>query len=194
MTDKDLNKIHDDIVSLLKAKLPKHLAYHSLKHTLYVLNRANYIAEKEGVSGNNLRLVKIAALCHDIGFTQTHINHEEIGCKIVRNHFKDYNLTSDEVKQICGMIMATKVPQQPKNLLEEILADADLEYLSTNKFKAIGNKLFLEQKHYNPNLTEQQWDTIQIAFLKKHKYFTKYCKHYKEHRKQRNLHSLLKTI
>ena len=191
MTEKDVNKIHDDIVSLLKAKLPKHLTYHSLKHTLYVLNRAVYIAEKEGVSGNNLRLLKVAALCHDIGFIQTHINHEEIGCKIVRNHFETYNLTSEEVEQICGMIMATKIPQQPKNLLEEILADADLEYLSTNKFKVVSNKLFLELKHYNSQLTQKQWNTIQIAFLQKHKYFTKYCKHYKEYRKQKNLNTLL---
>lgn len=191
MTDKDVNKIHDDIVSLLKAKLHKHLTYHSLKHTLYVLNRAVYIAEKEGVSGNNLRLLRVAALCHDIGFIQTHINHEEIGCKIVRNHFETYNLTSEEVEQICGMIMATKIPQQPKNLLEEILADADLEYLSTNKFKVVSSKLFLELKHYNSQLTQKQWNTIQIAFLQKHKYFTKYCKHYKEYRKQKNLNILL---
>lgn len=191
MTIKDVNKIHDDIVSLLKAKLPKHLTYHSLKHTLYVLNRAVYIAEKEGVSGNNLRLLKVAALCHDIGFIQTHINHEEIGCKIVRNHFETYNLTAEEVEQICGMIMATRVPQQPKNLLEEILADADLEYLSTNKFKVGSSKLFLELKHFNSQLTQKQWNTIQIAFLQKHKYFTKYCKHYKEHRKQKNLITLL---
>ncbi len=191
MTEKDVNKIHDDIVSLLKAKLPKHLTYHSLKHTLYVLNRAVYIAEKEGVSGNNLRLLKVAGLCHDIGFIQTHINHEEIGCKIVRNHFETYNLTSEEVEQICGMIMATKIPQQPKNLLEEILADADLEYLSTNKFKVVSSKLFLELKHYNSQLTQKQWNTIQIAFLQKHKYFTKYCKHYKECRKQKNLNTLL---
>ena len=191
MTDKDVAKIHDDIVSLLKAKLPKHITYHSLKHTLYVLNRAIHIAEKEGVSGNDLRLVKVAALCHDIGFIKTHINHEEIGCKIVRKRFKSYNLTLKEIDQICGMIMATRVPQQPKNLLEEIIADADLEYLSTNRFKVVSHKLFLEQKHFNPKLTEKQWNTIQIAFLKKHNYFTKYCKHYKEHRKQNNLNTLL---
>ena len=191
MKDKDVNKIHDDIVSLLKDKLPKYLTYHSLKHTLYVLNRAIHIAEKEGVSGNDLRLLKVAALCHDIGFIQTHINHEEIGCEIVRSHFETYNLTSEEVEQICGMILATRIPQQPKNLLEEILADADLEYLSTNKFKVVGKMLFLELKHYNSTLTEKQWNAIQIAFLQKHTYFTKYCKHYKEHRKQKNLKTLL---
>ncbi len=109
----------------------------------------------------------------------------------MRNHFKTYNLTSEEVEQICGMIMATRVPQQPKNTLEEIIADADLEYLATNKFKVVSNKLFLEQKHYNPRLTQKQWNIIQIAFLQKHKYFTKYCKHYKEHRKQKNLNTLL---
>lgn len=191
MTDKDVQIIHEEIVSLLKAKLPKHITYHSLKHTLYVLDRAIHIAEKESVTGNNLRLVKIAALCHDIGFIKSHINHEEVGCKIVRNHFKKYNFTSDEVEQICGMIMATRVPQQPKNLLEEIIADADLEYLATNKFKVVSNKLFLEQKHFNPELTEKQWNKIQISFLQKHSYFTNYCKRYKEHRKQKNLNTLL---
>ena len=191
MTDKDVAIIYDDIVSLLKANLPEHITYHSLKHTLYVLDRAIHIAEKESVSGNDLRLVKVAALCHDIGFIQTHINHEEIGCKIVQNQFKRYNLTSEEVQQICGMIMATRVPQQPKNLLEEIIADADLEYLATKKFKVVSNKLYLELKHVNPKLTQKQWNTIQIAFLQKHSYFTNFCKRYKEHRKQKNLKTLI---
>lgn len=191
MTDKDVIKIQDDIVSLLKTKLPKHLTYHSLEHTLYVLDRAIHIAVKEGVSGNDLRLIKIAALCHDIGFIKSNFNHEQIGCEIVRNHFKRYNLTSEEVEQICGMIMATRIPQRPKNLLEEVVADADLEYLATNRFKTISNKLYLEQKHFNPMLTQKQWNIIQIEFLSKHKYFTKYCKQYKEHRKQKNLRTLV---
>ena len=191
MTDKDLNRIHKDIVSLLEEKLPDYLTYHSLKHTLYVLNRAVYIAGKEGVSGNDLRLLKVATLCHDIGFIETHVNHEEISCKIVRKYFKSYNLTEDEVDTVCGMIMATRIPQEPKNLLEEIIADADLEYLSTNKFESVSDKLFTELKHYSPKLTKQEWDKIQIKFIQNHKYFTKYCRHYKEHRKIKNLNTLL---
>lgn len=79
-TDKGVNKIHDNIMSLLKSKLPKHLTYHSLKHTLYVLNCAVYIAEKEGVSENNLRLIKVAGLYHDIGFIER--TNPEINLKI----------------------------------------------------------------------------------------------------------------
>jgi uncharacterized protein len=73
------------------------------------------------------------------------------------------------------MIMATKIPQLPKNKLEEILADADLEYLGTPDYENKADDLFWEMKYVDPSLTEEKWIRIQISFLQKHRYFTKFC-------------------
>lgn len=174
----------------LDSKLPEYLKYHSTEHTEYVVQKAEYLATKEKKSKSDIFLLKVAALYHDIGFTKTHIEHEKEGCKIARRELKKYNFSKIQIDKICGMIMATRIPQQPKTHLEEILADADLEYLGTKDFNKYGERLFEELKHFNPKLSRKQWNDIQIKFLSSHQYHTNFCLRYKEHRKRKNLDSL----
>ncbi len=159
----------------LKAELPHFLTYHSWKHTEYVLGVAVNIAQHEGIGPHDMHLLKTAALFHDIGFVKSHIEHEERGVKYCQKILPDWGYTDEQISLIAGMIRATKIPQQPHTLLECILADADLEYLGTNKFEQIGNLLYTELTHYNPQLTRAEWNEIQIKFMQAHKYRTNYC-------------------
>ncbi|HMP30475.1 MAG TPA: hypothetical protein PKD85_12800 [Saprospiraceae bacterium] len=90
--------------------------------------------------------------------------------------------------------MATQIPARPETQLESIIADADLEYLGTNEFETIGNKLKSEIFHFQSNMTDKQWDEIQVKFLKNHRYFTPWCKKYREPQKQRNLSSVIERL
>ena len=182
----DFDVILKDVTCYLNENLPEYLTYHNTEHTLYVLEKAIHIANKEKVSSQELELIKIGALYHDIGFTKTHIDHEKVSCEIARIQLKNYNYSEEEINTICGMIMATKIPQKPKNLLEKIIADADLEYLATSSFWST-SKLLFQELRYLEGLTREQWDQIQIKFIKDHKFHTSYCKQYKEFRKLRNL-------
>lgn len=74
--------------------------------------------------------------------------------------------------------------------MEEVIADADLEYLGSNKFQSIGNLLLIELRHFNPKLSIDEWNEIQYNFMSKHHYHTSYCKRYRQWRKNRNLDSL----
>lgn len=185
--------IYKEVIGLLEKKLPKHLTYHSVDHTKYVLRLAEYIAHKEGMNEKDVYLIKIASLYHDIGFIIGPKEHEKTGCELAREELKKYNFSKSDIEKICGMIMATKIPQQPNNEQEMILADADLEYLSTRHFETISENLFSELKHFNENLSRKQWNDIQINFIANHKYHTAYCSRYKEFRKRRNLQKLLDT-
>jgi len=187
-----LKELKEKIINKLEAKLPSHLTYHSVDHTLYVYEKAIYIGQKEKVSKKEMELIKIAALYHDVGFIKSPNEHEKTSCKILKKDLKNTKYTEKDITKICGMIMATKIPQNPQNKLEQIIADADLEYLATNKFKKIGNQLFEELKHFNKNFTKKQWDNLQISFISNHKYHTKYCRQYKEKYKRKNLESLIK--
>jgi hypothetical protein len=92
------------------------------------------------------------------------------------------------------MIMATQIPQSPENKLEEILADADLEYLGTEAFERTANDLFRELQSINPDLTEEKWLNTQISFIGKHHFFTGFCKENREQTKQVYLQKLLQSI
>ncbi len=186
-----IKDIKSKVLTRLQELLPEHLVYHSPEHTLYVLDKVELIGKKEGVTKEELYLLKIAALYHDIGFIENHINHEEISCKIATKELKKI-LSAKQLRLVTGMIMATKIPQSPTSLLECILADADLEYLGTKNFHKTGNLLFLELQHYNPALTHKKWNEIQIGFLSQHSYHTKFCKQYKEKYKKKHLEELIR--
>jgi uncharacterized protein len=189
---REFEVIKDHVISKLSSKLPKYLTYHSIDHTLYVLNKAIYIAQKEKVSEGDLYLLKVASLYHDIGFIQDNADHEDVSCEIARTELPSFGFSEKDILKVENLIQATRIPQQPTNHLEYILADADLEYLATDKFVPIGTTLYDELKHFNPNLTWEQWINIQIKFISNHQYHTNYCKRYKEKYKRKNLDMLLK--
>jgi len=182
--------IFNYVTALLAKELPKYLTYHNLNHTLYVIDKAEYIALKEKVPQKDVLLIKIAALYHDVGFIKTRDGHELESCRIARKQLRSFGYKAEDIEVICNTIMATKIPQRPTSHLGQILADADLEYLATNKFSPISELLYKELKHFNNDLTRSQWNQMQIHFISKHNYHTKYCQRYKSFRKDRNLQKL----
>jgi len=182
------------ITDFLSANLPKTYFYHNADHTMYVLDKAMEIGKYEGCSEKELDLLSAAALWHDTGYAKLYNNHEEESCKLARLYLPGYNYSLPEIEIICGMIMATKIPQQPTTKLEEILADADLEYLGTPTFEIKADALFREFQSIDASLTETKWNQMQISFLQKHHYFTSFCIEYREPVKQIHLNKLLLSI
>ncbi len=190
MTSKEFDRHKIDVLDRLRNKLSKHLYYHSPQHTERVLNAAEFIAKKEKIKGRELLLIKLAALYHDYGFVNTYANHEEEGCRIATEELNALGFKEDDIQKICGMIMATKIPQKAYTRLEEIVADADLEYLGTKDFDHISNKLYLELLYRNPELTIEKWNKIQVDFMENHNYFTEYAKKNLEEKKRKHSQKL----
>ncbi len=179
--------IYNKVISNLEQNLPSWLHYHCPEHTKHVVEKVIYIAKKEGIGEQELFLLKIAALYHDIGFIITREKHEELSCVIATQELKDFGLKLEEIEQICEMMKATEIPQKPTSHLASILADADLEYLGTDDFLKWSERLYLELLHYQPDLSENKWNEIQYNFMSKHNYHTTYCKQNREPKKLENL-------
>jgi dsDNA-binding SOS-regulon protein len=79
------------------------------------------------------------------------------------------------------------IPHKPKNKLEEIICDADLDYLGRDDFHEIADKLRRELKEHGKIQGDKQWDEIQVMFLKQHKYFTKTAIKTRRKKKKENL-------
>lgn len=164
--------IKSSILARLRNELPKNLYYHCREHTEDVLDAAINIAKKEGVTEHELFLLKVAALFHDTGFLIVHRGHEEHSCIVAKEALPEFGLSADEINQVCEMIMATKLPQNPHNKLSEILCDADLDYLGRDDFFTIGNTLFDEMMDFRFIKNEKEWNRLQLKFLENHSYFT----------------------
>ena len=167
-------EIKKQVIRELTSKLSPGLTYHNVDHTLDVLKQAELIAGKEGITNEeDLLLIKISALYHDIGFINVYSGHEEESCRIALPELESFGFGPRQIEKVMGMIRATKVPQQPNNLMEQILCDSDLDYLGRNDFFRIGEGLYQEFLIKNIVSSYQDWNLLQIRFLEKHHYFTK---------------------
>ncbi|MBS1509235.1 MAG: HD domain-containing protein [Bacteroidetes bacterium] len=182
--------VEELVLHLLKTKLPANYYYHNYAHTQYVMEKVAEIAAHEQCTPKEKQLLHLAALWHDTGYINTYNGHEEESCRLAKRYLPQYGVTAADIETICSMIMATKVPQQPHNKLEEMIADADLEYLGAGGAAEKATALFKELQSLQPALTKEEWNSKQIAFLQQHHYFTRYCRQTKEPQKQAYLASL----
>lgn len=180
--------LRSKILQKLENHLSKDLFYHSVHHTIDVETQAERIALNENITNHqDLLLLKVASLYHDSGFLFTYIEHEKASCKLVKEELPFFGFAEKEIDIICGLIMATRIPQTPLNRLEEIICDADLDYLGREDFFSISNNLFLELKARKIIATKKDWDLVQVKFFKVHHFFTNSNKKLRGQQKQRHL-------
>lgn len=188
-------EIRQHIINKLERGLSPALTYHNLAHTLDVLKQAVYIAEKEGIEDeDDLLLLRISALYHDVGFLSLYTGHEEISCTIASEELCAFGLLKDQIEIICGMIRATKVPQQPTTKLEEIICDADLDYLGRDDFFKTGEGLYKEFLDQKIVFDERSWNALQVRFLESHHYFTDTSKQSRQKQKQVHLEMIKQKL
>jgi len=162
------------ILNKLEKELDPRLTYHSVSHTLDVLESAVRLAEMEGVSEKDMVLLKTACLFHDSGMLVTYRGHEEASIEICRETLPHFNYSPEETEAVCRMILSTKLPQYATLLPDKILCDADLDYLGRRDFFLISHRLKYEWDVLDIQPTTlQQWYKIQRDFLSAHHYFTK---------------------
>ncbi len=191
----NLSEAEEFIVQKLREELPESLYYHGLHHTLDVVESVLRIAQAEGLwDEETLTLLRTAALFHDAGFLSTYQGHEAEGCRLVREVLPGFDYTPEQIVLVCGMIAATKIPQKPKNKLEEIICDADLDYLGRDDFESIASSLFREMQVRNFVADEAAWNQIQIKFLENHCYWTHYSQTTRQPAKQDYLQQLKKNL
>ena len=183
----------DHITTLLGKEMPN-LQYHNIKHIFDVLESALVIAESEKISKEEIKLLRLAALFHDAGFIRSSANHEERGTEMAREILPAYGINCDQIDTICGMILATRIPQSPTNQLEKILCDADLDYLGRDDFYEIGGRLFEELRAQAIVETEREWNLVQKTFLDSHRYHTNYSKTNRERSKNQRLQEIVAKL
>lgn len=161
------------IIKRLKKELPDNLHYHDLRHTTDVCAAVERIALMEGIEGDDIFLLKTAALYHDAGFVHQYANNEDLGADLAKEVLPRFGYTEDQIEVIRGLIQATKVPQKPTTHLQQIICDADLDYLGGDEFHPIADKLKRELMERDIIASDKQWDELQVKFLEAHTYFTK---------------------
>lgn len=181
---KGFSEIKKEVLSKLETELPSSLKYHDMAHVMDVYDVCNQYIERLQLSDQQACELRIGALLHDIGFTQSSINHEEVGAKMASEILKKHHVGQHCIESVQGLILATKIPQSPTNELQRIICDADLDYLGRDDYPEISSKLFEELRIANVIQTEEEWKNIQVRFLKAHHFHTDFAKKNREPKKQ----------
>lgn len=175
------------MIRKLETELPSYLTYHNVEHTLNVMKVVEHLALAENISGDDLVLLKTATLFHDSGFVLNYYDHEVNSCKLAIKYLPDFDYDTAQVEIVCRIIMSTRLPQSPYDILSQVLCDADLYYLGGDQYTYYADRLFSEFKKFNSIKTNAEWKTKQIEFLTSHSYFTKTAVSERETQKQINL-------
>jgi len=167
-------KVCHQILDELSERLPDYLHYHSLNHTIDVANVCNFYIDYYILSDRVANLIRIAAVAHDYGYIFDPKEHEERSIIEVRPMLTEYS--DKEIAVIDGLIRATKVPQKPQNLYEQILSDADLDYLGREDYPQLSEALYEEFLYFGVVENQTHWLDVQIRFLEGHQFHTDWAK------------------
>jgi len=186
--------IQEIILDKLERELPDYLFYHNVKHTVDVVTEVELIGWGEGCTDEEILLLKTAGLFHDVGHTVAYDNHEYHGTIIAKEMLPKFNYSPEQIERICAIIMSTKLPPKPTNLLEDIICDSDLDYLGRSDFIPVSNTLFEELKAQNKMGSLNDWNKIQVKFISGHQYFTKTARSLREVNKQLQIERIQSLI
>jgi uncharacterized protein len=187
MTVDEFGKIKAAVLLKLQGLDPS-LTYHSMDHTLDVLEQCIRIAGAEGITDDHeIFLLKVAALYHDTGFLFVYRQHEAEGCKIFLQDAHLFGLTEEDKQKITRLIMVTQLPQTPLTIMEKVICDADLDYLGRDDFFEIADNLRREFLWYNIVADNTAWENLQYKFLMQHAYHTESSRLLREPIKQQHI-------
>lgn len=187
-------KAERHIMKILKTELSPNLHYHGIHHTYDVVDAAERLAIMEGVLDEDIFVLKSAATYHDAGFVEQYDKNEPIGARMAAEILPLYGYTEDQVKTVHELIYATIIPHNPQNRLQEIICDADLDYLGRDDFHQIADTLRRELRDHGKINSDRLWDEIQVKFLEQHKYFTKSAIKLRQEKKMKHIEEIKQRL
>ena len=167
--------------------------YHNLNHTKKVAAAAEEIGEKSGLSKDQLETVIISAWLHDTGYVNGSQDHENQSIENAKQQLSSWNAPSEKIDAVCNAIKATEMPQNPQDIVEKVLCDADLAHLANGNLKELGQRLREDTATTEKMVfTDNEWLAYNLNFIESHTYFTEYGKTVLEKSKQKNLKNFKK--
>jgi predicted metal-dependent HD superfamily phosphohydrolase len=186
-----LEQVAQYVSSMFGGHADNGLPYHNKAHTQFVVDSAIQIANHYQLSDSDFFVVVAAAWFHDCGYLKTRDHHERESVKIADNYLRQQGADQETIARVNQCIMATEMPQNPQNLLEEIVSDADMFHFGSDNFLE-KNKLLRKEIEAatKTEISKEQWRLETVELMEKHHYFTDYCNLLLNDKKKQNLDKL----
>jgi uncharacterized protein len=189
--DMILQQAETYMTSLFKEKFSPEICFHNLLHTKTVIHAVKEIGSHSGLSDDQMEIALLGGWFHDAGYCRKYIGHEEESNRMCARFLKQVNYSPDRIEQVLSCIDATRTPQHPLNLTEEVLCDADFYHLCQHGYPK--NEMLLRQEWLqclNRKYTDSEWNKMNYTFFKTHQYFTGYGKKILQKLKEKNMNEI----
>jgi uncharacterized protein len=175
----------------LSENLPEEMHFHNEGHALDVANAVNEIGIASSVGDVSMEVVEVAAWFHDTGYCFEYGGHENSSIDIADKFLSSEKCSTSFINEVLTCIRATRFPQTPDTLLEQIICDADLYHLSKKNYFEYATRLRTEWSLVlHKTFTDRDWHLQNLQLLCEHRYHTGYGQQILERRKQRNIEIL----
>ena len=180
------------VTEIFNQQLKPHFVFHTIEHTEDVVEACSIMSEHYSLEEDDRLILLLAAWFHDTGYLKGEAaGHEEESIRMATEYLEGRNVDPAVMQRVTSCIKATRMPQSPVTLVEQILCDADLYHLATEDFRA-KNALLKQEREalLGHKISKKEWRKNNIIFLEAHSYFTEYAKQNLEPRKLDNLKEL----
>jgi len=182
--------LEEYVTQKLNDESPESLYFHTAAHTYHVYTQVEILGRSEKVPIYDLLLLRSAALLHDIGYIDNIDKHEERSVEMAREILPIYRYPDEQIEQICDLILATKLSNEPQNLLQKIIYDANLDHIGRIDFLIQSDKLYQEMRALNKVKSKKDWNEQQIRFLNEHDFYTDAAQKLREVKKEQQIQNI----
>lgn len=180
---------------ILKNEMNPNYQYHSPEHTFQVVEMVADIGYRCQLKEGEIQVLQLAGWLHDLGYLEVYDGHEAVSMKMAEDFLTSQGLDQEIMQMVLRLIEATRLDQEPRNMLEKVIKDADLYNLSTPDALDNSEKIRWEWKYFcNREFSDEGWDEFNFNFFNNHEYCTEYGRETLEPLKQEHVKRLKKRI
>ena len=180
------------VKTIFTENIPGEYLYHNYDHTKRVVRNTAKIAEGSGLSEKETEIALLAAYFHDSGFSVRYKDNEKDGAEIAETFLKKSGYPDEKIALVKEAVLATAMPQNPKNIISMVLCDADLANLGKKYFFEVNELIRLEYGFVKgKDVDREEWCRQTLKLMETHRYHTDFANETLGPRKLKN-HKKLK--
>ncbi len=167
-------------------------SFHNWEHTLNVLTSITEIGgNTEDISAEQLESLQLAALFHDVTACQEIKGHEKRSAAYARQILEEKKYPDASIQLVERLILCTKLGNEPSDVYEMAIKDADLSHLKNNDYIRRQFLNLYKEIIARHDKTPQDWIQDCIVFFDNHTFYTEYAQENYQAGKEKNKGRLL---
>ena len=175
-----LSDLEEFIMSKLEAELDKNLYFHNLEYSKHIYEHNGLLAKAAELDLEETVCLRTATLLLNIGFIGGYENYENRSAEYSRIILPEYNYSEKQITIISNLILSSKWPPDPKNMLEMVMYDTKMEYIGRADYIRLYKLLFLEQNHFLKSIDVLEFKRKQLEILQTYSFYTESARRLRE--------------